>query len=129
LGKKKFEDAVDVVEYFADEHSEAFSNLSLRFVRTGRVLMDNDLYESAIKLYELITAANDKIFDAYKGLGDAYSAVGKRGEALENYKRALGLRPNDQYIQEQINKLTKKNPRVAPHSTGISPFSKNPIFY
>jgi tetratricopeptide (TPR) repeat protein len=72
--------------------------------------MDNKMSVCAIKLYELIIGANDKIFGAYKGLGDAYYAVGKKEAALETYKRALKLRPNDQYIKEQINKLAKKNP-------------------
>jgi predicted alpha/beta superfamily hydrolase len=107
---EKFEDAVDAIEYFANEHSESFSNLSPRFVQAGNELMDRDMYECAIKLYELITRTNDKIFGAYKGLGDAYNAVEKKEAALENYERALKLRPNDQYIKEQINKLTKKNP-------------------
>jgi hypothetical protein len=107
---KKFEDAVEVIEYFANEHSESFSNLAPRFVRTANELMDNKMYVCAIKLYELIIGANDRSFGAYKGLGNAYYAFGKKEAALETYKRALKLRPNDQYVKEQINKLTKKNP-------------------
>jgi len=106
-GNRKFEDAVDIIDYFANNHSESFSNLSPHFVQAGNELMENNRYECAIKLFELITGANDKIFGAYKGLGDAYYAVEKKEAALENYKRALKLRPNDQYIKEQINKLTK----------------------
>ncbi len=105
---EKFKDAVDVIEYFANEHSEPFSNLASRFVRTANELMENKKYEYAIRMYELIIGANDKIFVAHKGLGDAYDAAGKKEEALETYKRALKLRPNDRYVKEQINKLTKK---------------------
>lgn len=105
---KKFEDAVDVIEYFANEHSKPFSNLASRFVRTANELVDNEMYVYAIRLYELIIGANDKISGAHKGLGDAYNAIGKKEAALETYKRALKLRPNDRYIREQISKLSKK---------------------
>ncbi|NIM90158.1 MAG: hypothetical protein GTO17_04340 [Candidatus Aminicenantes bacterium] len=104
---KKFEDAVDIIDYFASRHSESFSGLSPHFVQAGNELMENKRYECAIKLFELITGTNDKIFGAFKGLGDAYYAIEKKGAALQNYKRALKLRPNDQYIKEQINKLRK----------------------
>lgn len=103
---KKYEDAVDALEYFAKEHSKSFVNLAPRFVRAGRTLMENKMYACAIRLYELITDANNKIFGAYKGLGDAYFSLEKKEEALENYKRALELRPNDEYIQKQIKNLT-----------------------
>lgn len=105
----KFEDAVDVVRYFANEHPASFSKLAHRFVQAAGELMNEDLYASAISLYRLIIDANDKIFGAHKGLGDAYQAAGQKEAALEAYKNALRLRPDDSYIKEQIEKFKKKN--------------------
>jgi tetratricopeptide (TPR) repeat protein len=70
--------------------------------------MDNENFDYAIRLYELIKGVNDRIFTVLKGLGDAYFALGKKEAALENYKRALELRPNDDYIQKRIRNLTGK---------------------
>ncbi len=117
----KFEDAVDVVKYFSNEHPESFSNLAHRFVWTAGELMNKDLYALAISLYRLIINKNDRIFGAHKGLGDAYQAAGKKEAALEAYKNALRLRPNDSYLKEQIEKINKtdqplvyKNERIIP---------------
>ncbi len=105
----KFDDAVDVVRYFAHEHPESFSKLTHRFVRAGGELMDKGFHASAISLYRLIIDANDKIFGAYKGLGEACQAAGDKEAALEAYENALRLRPNDSYIKEKIEKISKKD--------------------
>lgn len=107
---KKFEDAVDVVEVFSSQHSASFSGLLPRFVQAGKILIENKLYNRTIQLYELITKANDTIFDVFKGLGDAYFALEKRDQALDYYQKALALRPDDQYVKEQLDKLAKKSP-------------------
>ena len=117
----KFEDAVDVVNYFANEHPESFSNLAHRFAREAGELMNKDLFALAISLYRLIIDANDKIFGAHKGLGDAYQAAGQKEAALEAYKNALRLRPDDSYIKEQIEKFKKKNQSLVYHNEKIIP--------
>ncbi len=108
--KKRYNDAVDVVAFFSTRHPEAFRGLLPRFVQAAKELMESKHYESAIELYTLVANVNDKIFAAFKGLGDAYFAQGNREDALENYKKALALRPSDSFIKEQIDKLTKKTP-------------------
>jgi len=106
--KERFEDAVDTAEVFAKEYPESFAGATFQFIRAGKELMDKNEYACAIGLYSLLAGANDRNFTAFKGLGDASFALGKNEAALEYYRRALELKPEDVYIQEQIAKLRKQ---------------------
>lgn len=62
-------------------------------------------YPEAIKLLEQATATNPNDGQAYALLGYAYQATGERDKAIEAFKTAVELNPNDQISQRALQQL------------------------
>ena len=65
-------------------------------------------YDKAIRLYELITAANQQSAELYFNLGNAYYQNGDIAAAILNYERAKRLDPGDEDIQVNLKLANQK---------------------
>jgi CubicO group peptidase (beta-lactamase class C family) len=69
------------------------------------ILLGKKLNKEAIDIFKYNIAANPNSANAYESLAEGYQGIGEKRLAIENYKKAAALNPNDTYSTEQIKKL------------------------
>jgi Tfp pilus assembly protein PilF len=62
----------------------------------------------AIKVFSKNVRECPQSANAYDSLGDAYSAVGEKELATENYRKALKIDPANEKANEQLKKLGRQ---------------------
>lgn len=84
-------------------------NLSVdECVFVGNCLVDLRKNSDAIRYLRVLNRRIPENFQILKALGDTYYKDKNDGLALRYYREAFVLRPNDSYIKNMIDKLTKK---------------------
>ncbi len=74
-------------------------------VTLGRALIEQGELEAAqAELKEVLAAAPENLA-AIRGLAEIHQQRGQQGEALEQYRRALTLAPNDPDLEETVSRL------------------------
>ena len=74
----------------------------------GYQLLKENLVKEAIEIFKLNVAEYPKSWNAYDSLGEAYLMDGQKELAIENYKKSLGLNPNNTYAKKILEDLNKK---------------------
>lgn len=72
-----------------------------------RLLRDNDL-EEAIEMFKINAELYPNSSNVYDSLGDAYLKAKDTSKAKENYKKALGINPENRNAKRNLNRLTEK---------------------
>lgn len=84
-------------------------NLSVdECVYVGNALTDLNRTTDAIRYLRILNRKIPNNFMVLKTLGDVYSKDKNAGLALRYYREALLLKPDDSYVKNMIDKLTKK---------------------
>ncbi len=89
----------DAVLAIAPDHAVAHHEKGLIFSRTGR-------FDLAIAALEASCAADPSNPVAANNLAVILADAGRKGEALEQFTRALALQPGDIHIEHQIRRLS-----------------------
>ncbi len=69
------------------------------------ILLAKGQKNEAIDIYKYNVAAHPNSADAYEGLAEGYDNIGNKALAIENYKKAINLNPDNNYAAERIKKL------------------------
>jgi CubicO group peptidase (beta-lactamase class C family) len=69
------------------------------------ILLGKKMNNEAIDIFKYNIAANPNSANAYESLAEGYEGIGEKKLAVENYKKAVELNPNDTYSTGQIKKL------------------------
>jgi len=118
--------------------SERLGEEGIKLLRTGKL-------KEAITLHEAITKIFPESWIAFNSLGDAYWTIDKRNKAINAYKIALELSPdnpviiaNIQYLETEIYEIENETPEKFKYSPGqnidikgnyfgLTPPSENPV--
>ena len=73
-----------------------------RFDEANAAQRDGD-HAKAATIYEALLDEGVESGAIYYNLGNAYQRAGRRGEAIAAYRQALRYRPNDPYLQANLN--------------------------
>lgn len=74
-------------------------------LEVGQKLIHENKPRKALILYKFYTTAFPTIVVAWNDMGDVYQLIGEKQEAINCYKRALKLRPENQRAKEELKKL------------------------
>tara|TARA_R110002051_G_scaffold181774_1_gene251261 strand:+ start:29419 stop:30858 length:1440 start_codon:yes stop_codon:yes gene_type:complete len=85
-------------------HPEEPKDIILNDLGYAYIFGANDI-DSAIKLFELNTKLFPSIANTWDSLGEAYYKKGDKKKALENYKKALEIRPDLASAKKMVYKI------------------------
>ena len=72
----------------------------------GNRLIKLEKFPEAIEIFKLNTASYPKYSSAFGGLGEAYRLNGNPDLAIENFKMALELYPDNNWAKRKLKQLT-----------------------
>ncbi|CAL2081738.1 TPR repeat-containing protein [Tenacibaculum sp. 190524A02b] len=73
----------------------------------GYKCIKNKNYNKAIEIFKINTVLYPKSSNTYDSLGDSYLAVKDTTKAIECFKKALSINPENRSSKRKFNKLTK----------------------
>lgn len=73
----------------------------------GQKLIEEKKMSEALALYKYYTQQFPRIVVAWNDLGDVYQMLGTKEEAINCYKQALSIRPENPRAKESLERLTK----------------------
>jgi hypothetical protein len=82
-----------------------FSN---KIYKIGKMWMAKTNYSAGINVFKVFLKTVPKSADAYNEIAAAFEKNGQIQMALENYKLAKELNPDDTYAQQQIERISKQ---------------------
>jgi CubicO group peptidase (beta-lactamase class C family) len=83
------------------------NQLGYRLLRSGKS-------KEAIEIFKLNVEVFPQRFNTYDSLAEAYANVNERELAIQNYKKALELNPNNSNAKDQLERLQKAPVKVDP---------------
>ena len=98
------------------KHYEMFSRrLGVSILPPGKLLNGVGLFllnsekkvDKAIELFKLNQEYYPQAFVTYNSLGDAYKVKGNKEMAIINYRKSLGINPNNEPARRAIKELTQ----------------------
>jgi tetratricopeptide (TPR) repeat protein len=89
-----------------DSLDRAISEWSLN--RLGYRYLNNNKHEEAIEIFKINIALHPKGSNVYDSMGDAYYRVKDTAKAIENYKKALEINPENRGSKRSLKRLTKE---------------------
>ncbi len=91
------------------EYKDSEFNMSIdEIVYVGYALSDMNKIPDAIRYLRIVNRRIPDNFSVLKALGDVYRKDKNDGLSLRYYREALALKPDDIYVKNMIDKLTKK---------------------
>lgn len=87
------------------EEFDSFQAIERQINQLGYELLRNDLKEKAVEVFKVNVDLFPESFNVYHSMGEAYSALGKKDEAIQNYQKALEINPNLTSSIEALKKL------------------------
>jgi predicted alpha/beta superfamily hydrolase len=99
-------DFSDLAGYWHVNYPRMFARLTDDWLAEANGLVAASEYECAISLYRLVADADDTNVEAFKGMGAALHSAGDRAGALESYRAALRLRPDDEDLKRLVEELS-----------------------
>lgn len=91
-------------EFVADPLNK-FASTEQSLLEAGQRLLNEKKYEQAVVIFQLNAERNPDSFLAYFALGEAYSRIGKRDLALENFEKSLRLNPKNYDVIQRYNEV------------------------
>lgn len=76
--------------------------------RLGYRYIRNDDFDKAINVFKINTILYPKSSNTFDSLGDAYFRIKDTLNAIDNYKKALAINPENRSSKRNLEKLTKK---------------------
>lgn len=80
-------------------------NYTSTYYNLGYIYMQQDSLDKAFRQYDILTKLDPTDAEAYFNRGLAYEAMGKKAEAIIDYKQALVFDPNYKDPQEGLKRL------------------------
>ena len=71
----------------------------------GGDLLDQGKVAEAVEVYKLAVAMYPNSASGYSSLGAAYQKAGQKSLAVQNFRRALELDPQDYFAMDQLSAL------------------------
>jgi len=84
------------------EIQNKINNIGYRYV-------EQDDYIKAINVFKLNVTHFPESYNVYDSLAEAYMKKGDRRQAIENFKKAIGLNPNETEDQKRVYNGSEKN--------------------
>ncbi len=97
----RLEEAIETCRAGLDHHPAYLS----AHVTLGRALIEQGDLEAAQAELKGVLAAAPENLAAIRGLAEIHQRRGQQGEALEQYRRALTLAPNDPDLEQTVSRL------------------------
>lgn len=91
--------------------------------RMGVELFVDDRKEDAVSLFEFAVARHPDVYWLWEILGNIYVAIGDREQGVRCLEKALDLNPNDLYVRNSLNSLTRQDQWCSGRDGWIHPFS------
>ena len=98
----------NVTNTFFRKDFKLICTFSNKIYKIAKMWMNKSNYAAAINVFKVFLKTAPKSSDAYNEIAAAYEKNGQIQMALENYKIAKGLNPDDTYTQQQIERLSKQ---------------------
>ena len=106
LSLGKVQEGKKILAFTSEKHPDLHAiYIEKALARIGSFLLNQNLSEKSIEIFELIVEKFPNSFQAFNYLGQAYSIVGKDKDAMNAYKRAIELNPKNEFAIEQLKKL------------------------
>lgn len=100
------------VEYFVNNYKDLFSKYRIEDDRQlnniGYDFLRDELTDYAIAVFTANTKLFSEISNTYDSLGEAYLISGNKELALENYKKAFEINPENKNVERIINEINQK---------------------
>ncbi|MBS1500596.1 MAG: serine hydrolase [Bacteroidetes bacterium] len=104
LEAQGYDHAVDIAQ--AMKQKDSGFNLPEDDVNDlGFILMRDNQYKEALEVFKYNLGEHPKSDNAYDSMGQAYTGLGEKDLAIENFKRAVQLNPKNTWSAERIKKL------------------------
>lgn len=107
LDEGKIEEAIDAYQKIFHENKDDPYLAENRLNMIGYQYIYNQKYDQAITILKLNTEIYPNSANCYDSLGEAYMKSGNKQFAIENYKKALELNPENQNAKDILEKLEK----------------------
>ncbi len=76
--------------------------------RIGYRYLRNDKMDKAINIFKINTELYPRSSNTFDSLGDAFKKLNDTVNAIDNYKKALSINPENRSSKRNLDKLTKK---------------------
>jgi predicted Zn-dependent protease len=76
--------------------------------RAGYLLLERDALKVAVEVFKLNTIRFPDSWNAFDSLAEAYSRAGKRGLAIQNYKKTLDMNADNDAAKKRLEELIKQ---------------------
>ncbi|HKQ99488.1 MAG TPA: tetratricopeptide repeat protein, partial [Pyrinomonadaceae bacterium] len=93
---------------FKAEPVNAYAATEEALLIAGQRLLNEKKPEQALALFKLDAEENPDSFRAYLALGEAYSRIGNKEQAVKNMKKALELNPKSYDAAESLRQLKSR---------------------
>lgn len=99
--------STDIRTFYKDLYSQAGipAGNDMPLLYAGQPLLEEKSVEAAIALYEVYTEDFPQIIVSWNDLGDAYLLNGEREKAVNAYRRALDLQPDNSRANAALQEL------------------------
>lgn len=100
---------VEAYREFANDpsHRDA-GDLEKRMNALGYTLMGGHEIEAAVRVFQVNAEAHKESANVFDSLGDGYSAVGDKANAIKAYQRSVELNPANEHAKGEIKKLQSR---------------------
>lgn len=106
VGRKGFDHAAEIYAAMHKENAD-FKPEEGALVGWGDKLTDGSHFPEAIAILALNVSLYPDSSDAYGHLGGAYAKAGKKQQAIDNFKKALGKNPDNEEAKKRLAELEK----------------------
>lgn len=108
------EQGIAAAKAFYQQHQQAsqYDFSEKAFNKWGYLLLEMDLLEEAVEVFQWNVARFPKAANVYDSLGEAYLKLKQPQQALVNYQKALELDPSNPLIQQIVQQL-QSNQKVS----------------
>lgn len=105
---KEYQKALD--GYLAIQKTDSLNRSVNEFIvnRAGYRYLNDDRIDEAIEIFKINIALHPKSSNVYDSMGDAYKRAKDTVKAIEFYKKALAINPENRGSKVNVERLTKK---------------------
>lgn len=108
LQEKDFENLLIKYQEIKKRNPKDYNIKSRTINKLGYSFLKKQDYENAIHMFKINTILYPKMSNSFDSLGDGYLANHDTINAIENYKKALAINPENRSSKRNLKKLTEK---------------------